>query len=506
MKRIILTTLLLLSATCWLSAQNTRTNGGGPATQVYYSNIYDLIGDDNEHFTMLKRNPSYNRKGDLNEMFIYDKESNTVRTQGMLVPSNATLISGKETKDGYFFTMMTYVDKKEVHYQTVQTDKTSGNILNATNVQNRLTFEIDARGDVFQYAATSKDGSKQAVLLIGVDKRSNASAFNVFIYDGNGEEIAYQHIAPEVYGNSFSISDFQVTDDGNAVILVHGQEVVKKEIESSAVQLIICNQDGAETQAAAANFGIFRSMKLCLLENGNVFVGGYYARDSKELTTGFFNYIYDTRTQEFSEGHVTVFSDLQRPQQTVDFVYGTRKFVTNCVDIHELPDGTVMMVGEHRALVIVYSNGGNAYHHTTGDLVYQKFDKEGATVTAQMLPKEQFFGSYSYIGGSDCHATQLRGVGISFSTFVSGNDVYALYYDNAENINSINGGQRALIRSPKKNCVMMAKLEDDGPDKETVFLSGKSQLVLHHLWDFDGKNVYFGMYSKKKGTVEHFEL
>ena len=139
--------------------------------------------------------------------------------------------------------------------------------------------------------------------------------------------------------------------------------------------------------------------------------------------------------------------------------------------------------------------------------MYQHFDVNGSSIHTNRLAKYQACSFER--GAENNNATWFTydKLGISFSSFVSGNSVYVLYQDHQDNFNKKDGSTMySTITTRAKSCTVLARLDDDGPEQKIVMVPGKTKRTLHNLWLFDGKELWFGMYSLKDYSLEHNTL
>ena len=64
----------------------------------------------------------------------------------------------------------------------------------------------------------------------------------------------------------------------------------------------------------------------------------------------------------------------------------------------------------------------------------------------------------------------------------------------------------STITTRAKSCTVLARLDDNGPEMQMVMEPGKAKRTLHNLWLFDGKEIWFGMYSLKDYSLERCTL
>ncbi len=500
MKKLFILPLFLFTVIGTITAQKALTNGGGPLTELLCGS-HEVVVDNDDSFVIY--NGPRTSKQVSHTITTYDKKSHTVTTHTIDLPNDVILFTAQDAGEEYFVTYGRS-EKRSVTFETARITKDDNA---AVTPEARLTLEMDARGDVENYMAASPDKSKRAVVLFATDRKSIADEFHLFVFNEKGEEILYQQSSPELSGNLFDVSDLQVTNDGEVTILLTTGDGKRKAFTRTDVQLIVCNKEGNKSYSSSGSFGIIQSMKMCLLKNGNYFIGGYYAEKNDAPTSGCFSMIFNTQTHEFEATQNYELDDQHKAKHSVSLITGNRKFQTLCKAIHELENGNVIVIGEHQAGIKVLQNNLISYIHYANDIIYQKYNTKGEKIADGFVPKDQNtnemnrpLSGFKYFGWND------RDFGISFASFVNGNDVYVLYTDNMDNLLSAKGGKRAIIAINKNNCLAISKLEENGPVSEIAILHNKNKQTFSSFTHFDGKTVYFSMSGKKVDTIEHFDL
>ena len=90
------------------------------------------------------------------------------------------------------------------------------------------------------------------------------------------------------------------------------------------------------------------------------------------------------------------------------------------------------------------------------------------------------------------HATYAS-VGLSFSSFAIGNDVYLLYNDHRDKGDEIT--YFTFFKGNYNNsCVRMTKISPDGVESQKVLDNDQYKKFYHNLWTVDAQDVFFGMY------------
>ena len=433
----------------------------------------------------------------------YDKKHNTIAQTQLTLDKDYFRVLAYDAGDSYFVTYMRYPKRTVFEYSTAFIPKNCQNDY-VVAPQVATSFSIDWSGGTNIYDAVSPDQKRHAAAFVILNKKSIAEKFLFFVYDENGNELYAKTLSPEIYGDSFSVEGMQVTNDGEIVMLMRTGTKEHRNLNNSAVHLLVCNADGAQSFVQPTDFGIVQSMRVLQLKNGNMFVGGYYTDEPSAPTKGYFSYVFDTKEETFSEPHFYKFAANQQPKHEMNLL-GYFLYNTHCCALHELPSGEVVMIGEHRCAIAVQNGPGVAtYSHFADDIVYQYFDANGEMEHNFTIRKNQGKNFPQYAGFDGCNTYTFPSIGISFSSFVHDGQVYILYFDTQENFNKSNK-QRAEPIKPAKNCIVLSKLEADGAFSQIIMLPGKTKKTIHELWNYDGSKIYFGMFGKDF-SIEQLEL
>lgn len=504
MKKLFASTLLITLCFYAAKAQSTLANYGGPIVDGINTTVSgDILLSSNEDEFTVYYSPIAPGKKYKHSIVTYDKANNTLRTQDLTFTDDYFRLAAFDAGDYYFMAYSHYPKNSVYEYVTANVPKSSKET--AVTPRVRLTLEVDRKGESFEYAAKSPNGQRYAVAFFATDKKSNASNLHLFLYDETGEELFYKSIIPQIYGNSFSMEDFQVTNEGEILILICSGDNTKK-TGNSAIQLFACSADDNVSLGKVFPEGRINNMKICQLRNGNYLIGGYYAETADSPSKGYFTTIAEVNSEEFGDISTNKFTaSEQAPSRDLLFVQAP--FRTHVKLLRELEDGSIFMLGEHTCMVMQSDGYGITYWNYCNNVVYQHFDKDGIKLHSNLLKKQQRHGGKHPATDFGVNVYSLYSVGLSVCPMVAGNDVYILYNDNYDNFKQNNGqAEMNIVLKRNKTCQVLAKLEDDGPDRSLVMLPDKDKKVLHKVWFFDGKTVYYGMSGNKQYTIEHFDI
>lgn len=506
MRKTLLLLALVIMCSSVVKGQESLAQATGPLVPGYKVPSCNnfIVNDSEEEFTVYCSPKAVNSKGAIHQFVTYNKNTQSISKQEVVLPNdhftNAVIDAGKH----YVVSYCRYPKGNIYEYVTAEIPKKPG--VTTVNPVVRLSLDVDRRGYSYEYSAKSKDGKYTAVLLFVTDRKANANVFHLFLYDETGEEVMYHRLAPKIYGNTFSLEDLAVGNDGVVALLLHTGNQKNDLFVDDAIQIITCKGNETKSLGKKMEAGIIYSMKLCMLSNGDYFVGGYYALKAKEPTYGWFNAIVDGDTQEFGKIHAEALTSAQAAPWCEQLIFTKLGYHTDCSFLQEMPDGSIYMIGEHRCNTVIYNQGSATFWNYTNSIVYQNFNKYGELQFSNVIKKSQKSGGKFTAGDNGVSTYKYHDIGLSFSTFVDGSDVYVLYNDTQNNYRENTGAATLNAELGRgKSCVIMAQLTADGPDRSLVLVPDKAKRILHKVWHFDGKTVYFSTFNKKELKLESFQ-
>ena len=477
----------------------------GPLVENFSMEHYDkaIMSDNGDEFVAYGSPIWVKLKKCTHSIITYDKTKHTVLKQDLVLSDDYKRLLAYDSGDSYFVTYSRYPKSTIFEYSTAFIPKDCGANYQVTP-KTMLSFNIDHNGYVMEYTAESPDHKKHAIVFVYINKQQKAGSFYFFVYDEMGNEIIHKVLSPEIYGGSFSLEDLAVTNEGEALLLMRTGTKNRQGLYNSAVHILYCNKEGGQSFVVPTDFGVIQSMRMLVLKNGDYFVGGYYAEKSEDPTSGYFTCILPKGHEEFETPKHYSLPANQRPKHEFMLMY-MQKYYTYCAAMHELEDGEVVMIGEHR-FIVVTTGQGTTYYHYADDIIYQHFNHDGEMTHTHLIAKNQ--ARQFERGASHISPTWLTfdKLGLSFTSFVKGNSVYILYQDSQANVNKKDKTPAQLGTGRGKTCTVMARLDNDGPERQLVMVPGKVKRVLHNLWLFDGNNVYFGEASLKDYSLEYLSL
>ena len=422
-----------------------------------------------------------------------------------------------------YFASYTYLEKKSTVYCTGHLPK---NGTQNARMKDRLVIPTKA---VWSTRVESPDGKLHAVILMAAFKKSPSKAY-VFVYDSKGEEVSFKEFAPSTRSPRFAFSEAALSNSGDVTMLFISYER-KGKSDVNAFNMPLFNtmfgkavgdptnsslhiaqlSDGEVTEYRIPHFsfGEIHSAGIFQLDNGSCFIGGYYGEAASKPTIGYFSCVFDPNSESIVETHNYMLPEEQKAQDKHMFLIHL-KYRIYVEDIVRLANGSIVMLGEHRAYAVQSSRMGNTtttyYSNWASDVVYQTFDANGESERSDMVRKLQSYNTGYYIPletYSEITYT-FRDYMISFYPFVRGNDIYLIYNNSLEADKYCN----PTVMNYGKTCMRLAKLSPDGHvDYKTIMKCDTRKSFFKRLWLADDNGTVYICTNGKQGYgIESFEI
>jgi len=481
----------------------------GPIIPNFYPHISDNEIIENDENTILSHHvvdyTTLFKKMNLEHLISYSKDEKKVKIQELVVPN------AKETN--HLFTRK--IGDDIIIYYAEQSKKDNQFIVKTTtlsqdistgkkniNLNSLFSFNIGDKESVKYQAVESPDKSKHAFLFIILDRKNVIQKFTIMVFDDRGEYLWQENYNPNFSDKETTMSDFKLTDDGKALLLVLSSSGKKRDVPD--LQLISFHENEQITMDVEISEEIIQSMKMLILSNDTYFVGGYYA-EKKSTTVGYFSMVFDPRSEALLHKNFSRFNDDYNEKGVLGFgklAYVNQRYNVKCDYLFELDNGSVAMLGEqHFSFAVTNSKGLTTYRYFKKHIICNIFSLDGDKRGYEMIKRSQAF-----VLGVPVY--DLSRFGLSYSPFIKGSDVYLLYNDNIKNFNGKSKNWETLnIAHSKTACTVLAKISDIGnAQRKVVMLPNKDGRIFHKLWAFDGERAFFGIMSKKLYSLEQFEV
>ena len=457
--------------------------------QLFFQHI--LVDNTDDGFTVYV-NPFYTKGSHYQHSLLhYDKKKNRLTNTQLTLPKQCLLITAFPSGDGYF-ALYTRKVKSDVVLATARLDKKGSH--NVTPTQRSVIGKYKKN---VVYAAHSADGQRHAVVFETNDPKS--TDYHVFVYDSDGTCTLDYLFTPKSENASY-INDITVSNDGEVALLYGSFKRTRTVSHLEALNLVLVgpDKDFSHYRISTPDYDNLSVPKMALLKDGRHFIGLYYRENGARNDFGYFTYIFDRHNPDLVTEHHHAIPEQATPRSAF---YITRHFDCDLMprNILELENGNVVMLGERCGTFAVSTGqqGQTSYVNVAADIVAQVFDNQGNQIGKDILvDKYQRHYSSASLSYSDLsmrrHATYAS-VGLSFSSFAIGNDVYLLYNDHRDKGDEIT--YFTFFKGNYNNsCVRMTKISPDGVESQKVLDNDQYKKFYHNLWTVDAQDVFFGMY------------
>lgn len=516
MKKILLLVALLI-AFVGIKAQTSVQIKHSPTTEM------EFMGHPSQYFLN-------SCEADEGFFFVYsaEKESKKV-TKAIIYKVDNDLQSAKSSiisfpSDDYEFIGCTDNAESIIAFYSVQDKKNDilsikkvvfdkNNIGAEANIDEIVNMPFDNRDNCISLTATSSDKSKFAINILHTTAKGDFTGIYTAVF--NGAELVWSNKEIPSLGNeNFEIEDMQVSNEGVAYIGISSFSNKGPKSENEKFHLYVINENEGQLYTETVSYGLIKDMKLKLLKNGNLFVGGYYSENLISNATGSFSYIFNPATDEFTSRTNQQFSDDYKSAPRPDaFVskFANQQYTAVCQYIFELENGKIVMLGEQKYIKTVITQNGNIVETTfviyAKNILCNSFTSAGEYEGFSMLKKHQG------ITIQKLFTYDPREVLLSYYAVQKDNNIYLLYNDDTDNVLKgstkdelfeLNSGFTFI---KKNSCITLATLDENGGlDKAKVMDCSAVGRVLHKILFCNDNDLYFATYGKKANSVSKITL
>ena len=501
MKKVATFLILFLLLVGKVFAQNPVVTPSGPMIPDYYVRAATntvLVNNENNLL-------SHHVRASVERLFLYGKGKQSLKIQELIIPNKKEIdhlfskAIGNEVIT-YYYAQPKKSNQFILTSATVPQDASTPN--RNLNLKKFFSINLGEKESVLQYVAVSPDNSKYAFCFIVLDRKNTMKKFMIMVFDDKGEIEWQENYNPDFSDKEVNMYDFQLTDDGKILLLVLSSSGKRKDVPT--LQLMSFHENEQITMDEEVPAQVIQSMKVLALSNGNYFVGGYYA-EKKGTTVGYFNMIFDPRSETLLSKKFHRFNEDYFEKGFLgwgNLAFTNQMYDVSCNYLFELDNGSVAMLGEQHRIVVVYSQKGPpSYRYFRKHIICNMFSLEGDKEGYEMVKRSQALVSGRFI-------SDVSQYGLSFSPVIKGSDIYLLYNDNIRNFNGkAKNWETINMNRPKMACTILAKISKIGNvERKVIMLPNKDKRILHKLWAFDGETAVFGIMSNKLYSIEKFEV
>lgn len=271
----------------------------------------------------------------------------------------------------------TYNKKEDAHtYQKVLIN-TDGTI---KSTENLASLSEAKREDNLSRSITSPDGKLHGHFIFTLDKSNKLKELIILTLNNDGDIVDTRNFTPQFNYEFIAFRKAILTNDGTFYFaLTSRQKFQRKGDMKESIHIIRVNEsEVAIYDFEEFDFGYIATVSMIPLENGDLFIGGFYSevlKKNKNLP-GRFALLFDTESEYFFNMKSEKLSKYEKPI-TLD---------VNVLDIREM-ENTVLMIGEEKVLVHRHINGGTYYEWHTQDIVVAPFAKNAGLMPETYITK-----------------------------------------------------------------------------------------------------------------------
>ena len=369
-----------------------------------------------------------------------------------------------------------------------------------------ISFTLERREDILVGSAVSPDQTKAAVAIFQINKaglfqsdksdKLKGSAVLTF----SEEDVLWSNPLELDFANTtLNIFDLAVNNSADVYVAISSYNNPPKSSnvpkENETLHLFEVSADESRTAEVQPDFGYLLNGKLLLCASGDISIGGYYQKDSKQKSTGAY-------MATFSGAQLDgVINNQPFPQEYYSYKHPKfsregKDFEAVPVDFKEFSNGSKVLLGEPRTEFSV----PNYTFTLFGNILVSFADNNGNLNDFQMIRKDQAILNYN-------KSTKFyQSVLLCFNTIMFNDNLYIFYNDNLAN-HTGKSGQAFVVNNTnyKKKCGLYCTIGSDLNISEPTMLMNyqnyKSVVYVPLFIDEDGLLVYnssglFGAVSK----------
>ncbi|MCL2596901.1 MAG: hypothetical protein FWD66_04430 [Paludibacter sp.] len=327
-----------------------------------------------------------------------------------------------------------------------------------------LTISASKSDDYQADFSTSPDKKTKMIALTIISSKKELKSTFIFVINNQGDIIWSKNFEPNFDNKTLNFSDMRVDNDASVYVLATS---FTKKVKKCNLTLfkINKNEDIDEKISIPVNFNRIGTMRMLVLSNGNIFVGGYYTEaneynfDNSIKDLGTFSYVFDGQTLE-KQNFKTKTLEESIPKGITSKQAYTGDRIKNIKGIYETTDGKVTMFAEE--YIVEYSK----YYPTNfmhGNVFIQSFDLNGNYENSSILFKNQIASIADFL--------------VSFNVLINGDNLILIYNDNAKNDLSANKPKpkRFLAYRYKKGQTVACIIKNGLVGKKQAIINGKNE-------------------------------
>ncbi|MBR4135806.1 MAG: hypothetical protein IKU03_05305 [Bacteroidales bacterium] len=297
------------------------------------------------------------------------------------------------------------------------------------NPDELLSVTTEKRDGIYLFYSVSPDKSKLGFGLLVASKKSDFKGSVAMAYGEGGEKLWEDELDLDFSNKTFSVLDFVMDNNAVAYAAISSYTNVTKTSRSNeALQFLTITGDNSQSYSEDIEFGYISSSKLKMAKNGNVVLGGYYNENLNKNEAGAYMAVFDPQRGDFTIDNMKFPSDYYAGKAMFG-IPAPSNYATNVQYIEEFADGTLLLLGEMRAMVAYTDNRGmTTYRFFARNIPVVYADATGKINDFALIKKNQMASA-----GTPQSTQWLRGQGFSYKPLMHNNKLYLFFNDAVEN-------------------------------------------------------------------------
>ena len=502
------TTILLCLILALLNLQAQKTMLSKPVSNMWLMRpmiVGTPIGQDADHNYFYVGVPSKS-KTNTNHIYVVDK--NTMKFEDITVSLSGmhTLLGALNTDDQIVALYRSTNKKGDLVTFSIAAFEKKDQAVSVTDI-NSVNTTANSHFWPSYKTATSPNGKLMAALVMVTGKNSMLENIHAVVINDEGKFVWNGPVKPQFKGQSFSLGNLSVDNDGNIYVPAYTCNVKGNKVSDVQFLVIRANSSGSETFTADATFGKPQNFTGKVLSNGDLAIAGFFTdtyQNTMTQSNGYFFYRFDTKSETFSEAKSFDFSSNYAQKNAparLARVLANQQYSITADDIYELENGSLALCGEHHFVKEVYdmNTHSTTYQLLTKNILIATLKTDG-TSAFSMIEKQQ-------IGGGSSVPQDWKLHNISYSAFTHKSNLYFLFNDDSKNIPYPGNGTVCNMGGLKMNtsdkCVLMT-LTPDQEITQRVLPNGDQ--VMRGIEFADDENFYVSGISKNGFYLNKFSI
>ncbi|MDL2296797.1 hypothetical protein LJC68_06950 [Bacteroidales bacterium OttesenSCG-928-B11] len=418
------------------------------------------------------------------EYVVINPSMKTVSKTTFNFEKKTVFVSAYNSSDGGIIAIFRVYQKKDELYTYTKVVISPDGKLTNTEVLSSMAEERKERN--VARSITSPDGNLHAHFLFTMDKNNILKELVILIMDNEGEIVSTRNVNPTFNNETFSFHKAYITNEGELYFAFSSTQKSKKrkDLQNISLHVLRVNEDGGEMfNLDDIEFGFIESMSMLMLENGDMFFGGFYSADPKKRIPGRFSVVFNKEQGEFQNMSTALLSGYEKHSPYDIYVLG----------MYEM-ENTVIMLGEEKRLITRRDNKGNVtYEYYAKNVLVCPFQKDGEMLKENAITK---------LNKSNNHAIFLYS-----SALKSGNNLYVLSNCNYKNEKSGKGHKTVNTGGTHAKIGIRVNViaEDGSIERKTVEAPNVEKYGFSHII-YSDENQAFLLFGKAQLFKYEFKV